>query len=132
MIALLDAHVLLWWFEQPKKLSVPQRRLLRKASDTSSLGVSDVTLWEVALLVERGRVELAMPLDRWLASATAAPLVERVGISPVIVQEMVSLGATRAWDPADRILVATARVLGVPLVTSDARIEDSGLVQVVS
>lgn len=132
MIALLDTHVLLWWFEQPKRLSVSQRRVLRKAGDAASLGVSDVTLWEIALLLERGRIEFALPLDEWLARATAAPLVERCGISPAIAREMVSLGTTRDWDPADRILVATARVLGVPLVTSDARIEESGLVRTVS
>jgi PIN domain nuclease of toxin-antitoxin system len=132
VIALLDTHVLLWWFEQPRRLSVAQRRVLRKAGDQSSLGVSDVTLWEIGLLVERGRVELAMPLDEWLTRATAGPLVERIGISPSIVREMVSLSATRDWDPADRILVATARVTGVPLVTSDGRIEASALVRVVS
>jgi PIN domain nuclease of toxin-antitoxin system len=132
VIALLDTHVLLWWFEQPKRLSLAQRRVLHKAGDEASLGVSDVTLWEIALLVERGRVELAMPLDEWLAHATAAPLVERTAISPAIVREMVSLGATRDWDPADRILVATARVLGVPLVTSDSRIESSGLVRTIA
>lgn len=131
MIALLDTHVLLWWFERPKRLSAPQRRVLEKASDTRAVGVCDVTLWEIALLLERGRVRLALPLDEWLTRATAAPLVERCGISPAIVREMVDLGATRDWDPAGRILVATARVFGVPLVTADARIVESGLVRTV-
>jgi PIN domain nuclease of toxin-antitoxin system len=100
-------------------------------SDTRAVGVCDVTLWEIALLLERGRIRLALPLDEWLARATAAPLVERCAISPAIAREMVDLGATRDWDPADRILVATARVLGVPLVTADARIVESGLVRTV-
>ncbi len=128
MIALLDTHILLWWFEDPKRLSSAQRRMLKRANDVNALGVSDATFWEVALLVERGRVRLALPLDEWLARATAAPLVERCGMSPAIAREIVSLAATFNWDPADRILVATARVLAVPLVTSDARIIDSGLV----
>ena len=132
MIALLDTHVLLWWFEQPKRLSAAQARVLRKASDVSSLGVSDVTLWEVALLLERDRIRLALPLDEWLARATAAPLVERCGMSPAIARAMVELRTTRSWDPADRVLVATARVLGVPLVTSDARIVESRVVATVS
>jgi PIN domain nuclease of toxin-antitoxin system len=128
VIALLDTHILLWWFEDPKRLSPAQRRVIKKANDTTSLGVSDVTLWEIALLVERGRVRLALPLDEWLARATAAPLVERFGMSPSIAREMVSLATTFDWDPADRILVATARVIGVPLVTSDTRIVESALV----
>ncbi len=129
MIALLDTHVVVWWFEKkPKRLSAAQRRVLANASDDKPVGVSDVTLWEIALLVEAERLELALPLDEWLARATAAPLVERIGMTPRIAREMVDLSATRGWDPADRILVASARVLGIPLVTSDDRIVDSGLV----
>ncbi|MEO7113038.1 MAG: type II toxin-antitoxin system VapC family toxin [Polyangiaceae bacterium] len=131
MIALLDTHVLLWWFEQPKRLNAQQRRVLGKAGEKASLGVADVSLWEVAMLVERGRVTLRLPLDEWLARATAAPLVERWGLTPAIAREMVDLSTTRDWDPADRVLVATARVLGVPLVTSDHRIIDAALVRTI-
>jgi len=131
MIGLLDTHILLWWFEQPRRLSKAQRRVLARASDTLALGVSDVTLWETAFLVEAGRVRLSLPLDEWLARATAAPLVERCAMTPAIARAMIDLTTTRDWDPADRVLVATAHVLGVPLVTSDARIIESGLVSVV-
>jgi len=131
VIALLDTHVLLWWFERPKRLSAGQLRTIRKGGDSAGLGVSDVTLWEIALLLERGRIRLALPLDEWLTRATAAPRVERCGMSPAIAREMVDLSSTFDWDPADRILVATARVLGVPFVTSDTRIIDSGLVSTI-
>lgn len=131
MIAVLDTHVLLWWFEKPKRLSAAQRRLLAKADNDHPLVVSDITCLEVAFLVEAERVKLALPLDEWLARATAAPIVERCGITPAIAREVVDLTATRDWDPADRILVATARVLGIPLVTSDTRIIDCDLVDVV-
>lgn len=105
--------------------------MLGRAGDRASVGVSDVTLVEIALLLEAGRVKLAVPLDEWLARATAAPLVERCGISPAIAREMADLHATRDWDPADRVLIASARVQGVPLVTSDTRIIESGLVRVI-
>ena len=132
MKALVDTHILLWMADKPTKLSAAQRRVLAKASDAHPLGVSDVTLWEIGLLVEAGRVRLTLPLADWLARATAAPLVERCAITPDVVAAMVSLSATRDWDPADRILVATARVLGVPLVTSDSRIIDAGLVPTIA
>jgi PIN domain nuclease of toxin-antitoxin system len=131
VIALLDTHILLWWFEQPKRLSLPQRRILARANAAHPLGVSDTTLWEVALLVEVGRVRLALPIDQWLSRATAAPRVELCATTPEIARELASLATTRGWDPADRLLVATARVFGVPLVTSDARILESGLVRTV-
>ena len=131
MIALLDTHVLLWWFDRSSRLSAAQRRILRRVEQGDAVAVADITLWEIASLLERGRVKLALPLDEWLARATAPPRVERVGITPAIAREMVDLPRARDWDPADRILVATARVHGVPLVTSDSRIVDSELVPVV-
>jgi PIN domain nuclease of toxin-antitoxin system len=131
MIALLDTHILLWWLERGSRLSAAQRRVLGRAGDRASVGVSDVTLLEIALLLEAGRIKLAAPLDEWLMRATAAPLVQRCGITPAIAREIADLHSTRDWDPVDRTLVATARVLGAPLVTSDTRIIDSGLVRVI-
>ena len=132
MIALLDTHILLWWFEQSSRLSRAQQRMLARSAADRPLGVADISLWEIALLVEAGRVRLALPLDEWLARATAAPRVGIYPITPAIASELVALGSTRGWDPADRIIVATARVLGVPLVTSDTRIINSKLVPTIS
>lgn len=131
MIALLDTHVLIWWFEKPKRLTTAQRRVLAKADSNRPVGVADITLLEIALLVELGRVKFTLPIDEWLARATAAPIVERCGITPAIAREVIDLAATRDWDPADRVIVATARVQGVPLVTSDSRIIDADLVEVI-
>ena len=107
MIALLDTHVLLWWFDRSSRLSAAQRRILRRVEQGDAVAVADITLWEIASLLERGRVKLALPLDEWLARATAPPRVERVGITPAIAREMVDLSDQRDWDPADRILVAS-------------------------
>jgi PIN domain nuclease of toxin-antitoxin system len=128
MIALLDTHVVLWWFDRPKRLSRDQERTLAQNNPRHPLGVADTSRWEIALLVEAGRVRLALPIGDWLARATAAPRVEVYPVTPSIASEIVSLESTRGWDPADRIIIATARVLGVPLVTSDTRIIDSKLV----
>lgn len=132
MIALLDTHVVLWWFERSSRLSRAQQRMLARSNDDRPLGVADTSLWEIALLVEAGRVRLALPLDEWLARATAAPRVGVYPVTPAIASEVIALGSTRGWDPADRIIVATARVLSVPLVTSDTRIIDSKLVPTIS
>lgn len=131
MIALLDTHILLWWFERSARLSRAQQRLLARSDAERPLGVADISLWEVAMLVDAGRVRLALPVDEWLARATAAPRVGVYPITPAVASELVALGATRDWDPADRIIVATARVLGAPLVTSDTRIIDSRLVRTI-
>ena len=128
MKALLDTHVLLWWLAGDRRLSRGQKRVIERAGPQAPLAVSDISLWEIATLHELGRIELDLPLRDWLEQACAPPLVRRVGISPVIAAEVAALPATFHRDPADRIIVATARVLGVSLLTSDRRIIDSGIV----
>ena len=82
--------------------------------------VSDISLWEVATLAELKRIRLSMGVSLWLQRATAAPLVERMGITPEIAAEVAALPASFHRDPADRLLVATAGALGMTLVTEDA------------
>jgi PIN domain nuclease of toxin-antitoxin system len=128
MIGLLDTHILLWWFDGSRRLTRDQKRVLARNDADHPFAVADISLWEIAVLVEVGRVRLALPLEEWLTRATAAPRVEIQPITPAIAGEVIALTSTKDWDPADRIIVASARVLGVPLVTSDARIIDSKLV----
>lgn len=125
---LLDTHVLIHWLEGGKRLSREQKRIIDRASAKAPLLVSDITLWEIATLYELGKIRFRLPLREWLDSAVAPPLVERVGISPAIAAEVAVLPPTFHRDPVDRILVATARVLGAALLTSDERIVDSAVV----
>jgi PIN domain nuclease of toxin-antitoxin system len=93
--------------------------------------VSDISLWEIATLVSLGRLALDRPLREWLERAAAPPLVRRVGISPAVAAAVADLPETFHRDPADRIIVATARIMGAALLTNDTRIRDAGIVQTV-
>ena len=128
MITLLDTHALIWWVDGSKKLARDQARAIERAANTGSLFVSEISFWEIAMLVEARKVTFREPIDEWLERAAAAPAVQRIGVTPMIAREVASLSTTRSWDPADRIIVATARVLGAALVTSDSRIIPSKLV----
>ncbi len=128
---LLDTHVLVAWAVGAPKLNRSQSRAVATAAVEAPLAVADISLWEVAALVERGRLRLYLPLREWLEKASSRPLVQRLGLSPAVAAELVTLGTTYDWDPADRIIVATARVHGLRLVTSDQRISESKLVDVV-
>ncbi len=128
MIGLLDTHVLLWWLEGSSRLSRRQETAIQSAGEETPLVVSEISLWEIATLHEMGRISLDLPLRDWLEAATAAPLVRRFGITPAVAAEVAALPSSFQGDPADRILVATARVLGVKLLTQDQRIIDAGLV----
>ena len=127
MNALLDTHVLIWWLTDPGRLSAAQRNVVTAAGADAPLLVSDISLWEVATLYDLGRIRISMPLRQWLEKAVAPPLVRRQGVTPAIAAELAALPDTFHRDPADRILVATARVLGATLLTQDHRIIASGL-----
>lgn len=128
MTALLDTHILLYWLSRDPRLSGAQAAVIQQASAAQPLWVADISLWEIATLYALGRITLDRPLQAWLEAATARPLVQRVGISPAIAAAVATLPAWFHRDPADRILVATAQVLGMTLLTRDQRIRDAALV----
>ena len=128
MRALLDTHILLWWHGERDRLSGEQWDIIAAADADSPLDVSDISLWEVAMLYDLGRIRLKIPLREWLEKAVAPPLVRRHGISPAVAAGLASLPDSFHRDPADRILVATARVLGATLLTRDRRIAEAALV----
>ena len=132
MTALLDTHVLIWWLSDRMQLSPRQREVVEAATPDGPVFVSDISLWEVAMLASLGRIRLALPLREWLDKAVAPPLVRRHGISPAVATEVAALPDSFHRDPADRILVATARVLGATLLTNDRRIVDASLTPTLS
>jgi PIN domain nuclease of toxin-antitoxin system len=130
--ALLDTHVLLWWLSSASRLSPRQEEVLRERSEERPLWVSDITLWEIATLVSLGRIKLHLPLREWLEQATAPPLVQRLPISPAVAAEVATLPGSFHRDPADRIIVASARVVGATLLTQDRRIIEAEIVPTLS
>lgn len=131
MKLLLDTHVLLYWVGKDSRLSRAQSRALDEATPEEPLLVSDISLWEIATLKSLGRIRVQRPLRAWLEAAVAPPLVRRVSLSPAIAAEVAELPDDFHRDPADRIIVASARTAGAAVVTMDRRIIDSGLVDTV-
>ena len=128
MTVLLDTHVLVWWLEDTGRLPKAHRNVLDAAGPQSPLLLSDITLWEIAALYERGRIRLTLALQEWLERATAPPLVKRCEISPGVAAQVASLPGQFPRDPADRIIASTALVHGATLLTCDTRIVKSGVV----
>jgi len=125
---LLDTHILVRWSSDAKKLTREQRRVLEAAARNSEpLAISAVTLLEVALLSNGGK--LKAPLDDFFADLEADPLVNVIPLTYEVASEFGSMGVLQ--DPSDRAIVATARIHGLRLVTSDQRIIESQLVPVV-
>lgn len=125
---LLDTHVLLYWLARDTRLSDKQREAVERASPDDPIWVSDISLWEIATLAALGRIALQIPVRDFLESAVAPPLVRRVGISPAVAAEVAQLPETFYRDPADRVIVASARAIGATLLTQDERLIAAGLV----
>ena len=120
---LLDTHVWLWAAsDTPRKLGPKTRRLLNRAARQRDVFVSAVSAFEIAALATAGRFKLNQPAARWIAeSINRAPLrVLDLGLEAA--DDAGAIPADALSDPIDRLLVATARNEGIPLVTRDARI----------
>jgi PIN domain nuclease of toxin-antitoxin system len=118
---LLDTHIWVWWVHGDARLTPTQLQHLR-ANEKTGLGVSVISCWEVAKLVEVGRLALPCPTQDWVDRALAYPGIRLIRLSPRIAVASTQLPAPFHRDPADQILVATARIRGVPLLTADARL----------
>ena len=132
MQLLLDTHVLLWWMTDEERLSRSQREALDRAEGSEErLGVSAMTFWEIAKLLERGRLRLPRAVDPLFNDLETHPQIELFPLTPQIALESTRLGPKFHTDPADQIIAATARVHGLRLVTADQRIRKSGVVALV-
>src|SRR5262245_13430971 len=118
---LLDTHIWVLWVDDNQQLA-DRPRLLIQDNVRSGLGVSAISCWEVAKLVQYGRLQLACPLEEWMEQALAYPGVQLIELTPRIAIESTKLPGTFHRDPADQIIVATARVYDIPLLTVDSRI----------
>ena len=131
MRVLLDTHILIFWCANPDSLSPGQLHAVSSVHENDPAIVADITLWEIAMLVEMGRIDLQYPVMEWLNRAVAPPLVRVAPITPVVAGELQSLSHWSHRDPADRLIVATARVFGAAVLTNDHRIREAGLVAII-
>lgn len=117
----VDTHVWIWWILDTERLSDAQRRVMED-NEGDSIGVSAISCWEIAKLCEYRRLELPVELSEWFAAARSYPGVSLLGITPEVAVESTRLPGGFHRDPADQIIVATARVHACDLVTSDEKI----------
>ena len=117
----LDTHIWIWWVHGSDRLTQTQLDVI-EANEDGVIGVSAISLWEIAKLVENGRLELPVSLEKWFAQALNYPGVQIIELTPEIATESTRLPGEFHRDPADQIIVATARVMKCKLITSDEKI----------
>jgi PIN domain nuclease of toxin-antitoxin system len=122
-VIVLDAHVLLWWASgDTEQLSAAAARVIDMELTGGQIAVSSISAWELAMLVNKGRVNLSMDIEAWLSVVSQIEAVYFVPVDNEIGVKSVVLPGKFHKDPADRIIVATARQLAAPLVTADEKI----------
>jgi PIN domain nuclease of toxin-antitoxin system len=123
-LLLLDTHVWIWFMLADAELAVGGRQAINRAAASGQLRVAAISVWEAALLASRDRVALGRPLAQWITEAVSAPGLSIEPLLPQIAVEACSLPEAFHRDPADRLIVATARVANAILMTRDRRILD--------
>ncbi len=121
----LDTHALVWWVSGSGRLSARAKRALNEALREGPAFASTISVLEIATAVRRGRLVLASPLGEWLADLRTLPELRFEPVSVEIAELAGSFGDSTPGDPADRVIVATARTLGAKLVTADEALRAS-------
>lgn len=128
---LLDTHIWLWWLLGQPELSSKERDALDAlAAAGTPPGLSAISLWEAQMLAAKGRLKIDVPLTHWLPTAVTEESVTLLPIDVAVIQALDKLPAGFHGDPADRIIVATARAHGLSLATRDSGIRRSRAVKV--
>lgn len=128
---LLDTHVVVWAAMEPKRLSRVAESALLRARRSGGLAMAAISLWEMASLFARGRIETYGTIE-----ASMRQVLETVGVIVKPITQEIAILATQfpesyPRDPADRIIGATARAEGIALITQDERIRSSPLLKTI-
>jgi PIN domain nuclease of toxin-antitoxin system len=120
---LLDTHIALWLDSGDERLRPSTRALIDGCwRNGGTIFLSAVTVWEIALLLDTGRIELDIPMEAWVERFLERPGIEAVSLGHRAASRAYQLHHLEHRDPADRLLIATAIELACPLVTYDERL----------
>lgn len=118
---LIDTHIWVWWVNGDPQLK-PEYQAAITAAQQTGIEVSIISCWEVSKLVGNKRLTLTLPVLDWLEAALSYAGVRLLPLTPEIVAASTQLPGTFHKDPADQLIVATARMHGLALMTMDEKI----------
>lgn len=128
---LLDTHVLIWTMTEPQRVSRAAASAIRRGRVGGGLGVSAISLWEVALLFSRGYLRAPGTVEDSIQALLDSSGVTVRPLTPTIAALATQFPGDYPRDPADRLIGATARAEGLTLITRDERIRNSKLLKTI-
>ena len=128
---LLDTHVLVWLVSQPERLSRPAASAIRRARASDGISIGDVTVWELASLFARGKLQSHGTVENTVRNLLIRSAVQIKPITPEIAALATQFPNDYPHDPVDRLIGATARAEGLALVTRDEKIRRSPLLKTI-
>jgi PIN domain nuclease of toxin-antitoxin system len=127
MIA-VDTHILIWDALTPERLSPAARQAIAKANQADGLLICDISLWEIAMLIHKGRVQVEVDCQSFINLVLQANKTTVQPITPQIATLAVELAAEISSDPADRLIAATALAEQAQLLTADSNLRATSLI----
>jgi PIN domain nuclease of toxin-antitoxin system len=122
---MLDTHTLVWWANgDESQLSIVAQKAISAHTGDGEIAISSISAWEIAMLVERGRLALSMSVDQWLETLGKISQIRFIPVDNRIAVASTQLPGDFHRDPADRMIVATSRGLSAPLITADQKIRE--------
>jgi PIN domain nuclease of toxin-antitoxin system len=121
MRTLLDTHTWVWWVTEDRRLSKRAQSAIARSQRAGDVWVSLISIWELAKKIEKNQMVLDRPVDQWLDAATTMTGLHLADLTRPILVESCQLPQPFHGDPADQIIVATARHENAVLVTRDGR-----------
>jgi len=122
----LDTHILIWLINGDAALKSTSKNIIKEVCKRNLLLVPAISIWEIAMLKNKGRIKLTQPLQQWVKKVSSLPYLKIVPLDEAIALESCKLPGDFHGDPADRMIIATARILDTPLMTKDKKIIDYG------
>ncbi|MBL0942168.1 MAG: type II toxin-antitoxin system VapC family toxin [Alphaproteobacteria bacterium] len=123
---LLDTHIFIWIMNGDETLSPHTRKLIKNTCKQHCLLIASISIWEIAMLQSKGKISLTQPLGQWVKKVASLPYMKIIPLTPEIAIESCALPGDFHGDPADRMIVATSRILDVSLMTRDQKILEYG------
>ena len=128
-VILLDTCAVIWDALDPARLSAQATAVIER--NDGELMICDISIWEIAMLIEKGRLQIAAPAAEFIRLALQSRNYYVQEITPEIAELSARLGTERLSDPADRIIAATSILSNAPLVTADERLRAASALSVV-